>query len=173
MVTKPITKKVVKKTTKITETNKSAVKTAPKTIIKKEVKSENKSTNGEMSRAVGRRKRASARVRISRGSGEISVNGEDLKIYFPFFALQEIVISPLKALGKDKDITVSVKVAGGGKKGQAEAIRLGIARALVGWNEDFKKSLKTLGFLTRDARKKERKKFGLKKARRAPQWSKR
>jgi small subunit ribosomal protein S9 len=82
-------------------------------------------------------------------------------------------MAPLKALGKEKDLDFSVKVAGGGQKGQSVAVQHGIARALVVWNEDFKKTLKTLGFLSRDARVKERKKFGLKKARRAPQWSKR
>ena len=95
------------------------------------------------------------------------------KEYFPYFEWQDIVIAPLKALAKDKDMDVSVKVNGGGKKNQAVAVQHGIARALVVWNEDFRKTLKTLGLLTRDARVKERKKFGLKKARRAPQWAKR
>jgi small subunit ribosomal protein S9 len=127
----------------------------------------------ESNRAVGRRKRASARVMISKGSGKITVNGKDYKEFFPYFELCDIVMAPLKALSKEKDLDVSAKVAGGGKKGQAVSVQLGIARALILWNEDFKKTLKTLGFLTRDARIKERKKFGLKKARRAPQWSKR
>jgi len=77
------------------------------------------------------------------------------------------------AVDKAKEYDFSIKVAGGGKKGQAIAVRHGIARALLRWNEDFKKALKTLGLLTRDSRVKERKKFGLKKARKAPQWSKR
>ncbi len=124
-------------------------------------------------RAVGRRKSASARVKIDKGSGKYTVNGLDVKVYFPYFELQEIAWSPLKALAKEKDLDVSVKVAGGGKKGQAEAVRHAVSRALVLWNEEFKKTLKTLGFMTRDARVKERKKPGLKKARRAPQWSKR
>jgi len=127
----------------------------------------------DITRAVGRRKCASARVRIDKGTGKITVNGEEFKVYFPYFEFQDIVMAPLKALAKDKDLDISVKVAGGGKKGQAEAVRHGIARALVLWNEEFKKTLKTLGYMTRDARVKERKKFGLKKARRAPQWSKR
>jgi small subunit ribosomal protein S9 len=101
------------------------------------------------------------------------VNGADFKKYFPHISLQEIITAPLKAVGKEKDLDVSIKVAGGGKKGQADAIKHGIARALILWNEDFKQTLKSLGFVTRDPRVKERKKFGLKRARRAPQWSKR
>lgn len=124
-------------------------------------------------RAVGRRKSAAARVRMDKGTGKITVNGLPLEKYFPFFEQQETVMAPLRALGKEKDYDISVRVAGGGKKGQAVAVRHGIARVLVIWNEEFKKTLKTQGFLTRDARVKERKKFGLKKARRAPQWSKR
>ncbi len=124
-------------------------------------------------RTVGRRKSASARVRVFPGSGVITVNGKTLAEYFPYAEWQEIVKAPLKLVSKDKDTDVTVKTDGGGKKGQATAIQLGIARALVIWNEDLKKTLKTLGLLTRDARVKERKKPGLKKARRAPQWSKR
>lgn len=174
MVTKNTTKKVIKKA-KPASPAKAATKIAVKTdTAKKEIKKEAVHENsGETSRAVGRRKRAAARVKLSRGKGNIIINGLDHKLYFPFFSLQETVILPLKTLAKDKDLDVSVKVSGGGKRGQAEAIQLGIARALVVWNPDFKKSLKTAGYLTRDARIKERKKFGLKKARRAPQWSKR
>ncbi|MBU1613118.1 MAG: 30S ribosomal protein S9 [bacterium] len=124
-------------------------------------------------RAVGRRKCASARVKIDKGTGKFTVNGQEFKIYFPYFELQDIAMAPLKALAKEKDLDIAVKVTGGGKKGQAEAVRHGIARALVRWNEEFRKTLKTLGYMTRDARVKERKKFGLKRARRAPQWSKR
>ena len=124
-------------------------------------------------RAVGRRKSAAARVRIARGSGKIIVNAKDLAVYFPYFEWQETVRAPLKALGKDADLDFSVKVAGGGKKGQSVAVQHGIARALVQWNIEFRKTLKTLGFLSRDPRVKERKKPGLKRARRAPQWSKR
>lgn len=124
-------------------------------------------------RAVGRRKSASARVKLEKGSGKITVNSKTYQEYFPYYEWQEVVISPLKALGKEKDYDISAKIVGGGKRGQADALRHGIARALVLWNEDFKKTLKSIGFLTRDARVKERKKFGLKKARRAPQWSKR
>jgi small subunit ribosomal protein S9 len=127
----------------------------------------------DVTRALGRRKSASARVRIDRGNGKITVNGKALNEYFTHFIDQEHVIAALKAVGKEKDLDVSVKVQGGGMKGQVVAVRHGIARALVVWNEDFKTALKTIGFLTRDPRVKERKKPGLKKARRAPQWSKR
>ncbi len=127
----------------------------------------------DVTRAVGRRKSASARVKIDKGTPGITVNGKALKDYFPTFEDQEKILAPLKLAGKDKDLTVQVKVAGGGTKGQATAVQHGIARALVTWNEDFKKSLKTAGLLTRDPRVKERKKFGFKKARRSAQWSKR
>jgi small subunit ribosomal protein S9 len=129
--------------------------------------------NSSVTRAVGRRKSASARVFIDKGTGKITVNGKPLQEYFPYFEEQERIIAPLKAVGKEKDLDVSAKVAGGGTKGQGVAVCHGIARALVIWNEDFKKTLKTAGLLTRDPRVKERKKPGLKKARRAPQWSKR
>ncbi|MSU75342.1 MAG: 30S ribosomal protein S9 [Candidatus Magasanikbacteria bacterium] len=124
-------------------------------------------------RSVGRRKSASARVQIKPGKGIITVNGKDATVYFPYFEYQEIIWAPVKVLGKEKDLDFSVKVAGGGAKGQSIAVQLGIARALLLWNEDFKKTLKTAGYLSRDPRVKERKKFGLKKARRAPQWAKR
>ncbi len=127
----------------------------------------------DSNRAVGRRKRASARVQITKGTGKITINGKDYKEFLPYFEWQDFVLAPLKMLGKEKDLDVSALAQGGGKKGQAVAVQLGIARALVLWNEEFKKTLKTQGLLTRDARIKERKKPGLKKARRAPQWSKR
>ena len=126
-----------------------------------------------MIRSVGRRKCAAARVRVDKGTGKIIINGVPMTEYLPYFEWQDIVLQPLKALGKEKDLDITSKVEGGGKKSQALALRLGIARALVKWNEEFRKTLKALGFLSRDARIKERKKPGLKKARRAPQWSKR
>ncbi len=127
----------------------------------------------EKIRTVGRRKSAAARVRLNPGTGVITVNGKSLADYFPYAEWQEIIIAPLKAVSKEKNTDVSIKTDGGGKKGQATAIQLGIARALVRWNEDLRKTLKSLDLLTRDPRVKERKKPGLKKARRAPQWSKR
>lgn len=168
-------------TTKTTKTTKKpVVKKAPVKIVKKPVKAEKpekveekKTLKGDSARAVGRRKRASARVRITKGTGKVVVNGIDYKKYFSHFAQQEKVVAPLKTLGKEKDLDVSAKVVGGGKIGQADSVSHGLARALVEWNEEFKKTLRLGGYLTRDTRKKERKKFGLKKARRAPQWSKR
>jgi small subunit ribosomal protein S9 len=127
----------------------------------------------EITRAVGRRKTASARVRLNKGTGVITVNGMPSIQYFPYFEWQDMIAAALKVVGAEKDFDISVKVAGGGKKGQAAAVAHGIARVLAKWNEDWHKSLKTSGLLTRDPRSKERKKFGLKKARRAPQWSKR
>ncbi|MBI2037329.1 MAG: 30S ribosomal protein S9 [Candidatus Magasanikbacteria bacterium] len=126
-----------------------------------------------MVRSVGRRKTAAARVRIMPGNGAFTVNGKPMAEYFPYFEWQNIVMAPLVATSKEKTFDVSAKISGGGKKGQAVSVRHGVARALVLWNEDLKKTLKTQGYLTRDARVKERKKPGLKSARRAPQWSKR
>ncbi|MBT3539067.1 30S ribosomal protein S9 [Candidatus Parcubacteria bacterium] len=126
-----------------------------------------------MSRAVGRRKKAAARVRITTGKGNIVVNDKDYKVYFPTKILQDKVLSPLVVTSKETGIDVSVKVAGGGPAGQAGAVRHGIARALVEWNEELKPALKAEGLMTRDPRAKERKKPGLHKARRAHQWRKR
>lgn len=131
-------------------------------------------TPQEFIRAVGRRKTASARVRLTEGgTGLITVNSRSVESYFPLFVLQEAVRAPLKTVGKADSFDVTIKVAGGGLHGQAEAVRHGIARALVKWNADFRKTLKSEGFLRRDPRAKERKKPGLKRARRAAQWSKR
>jgi small subunit ribosomal protein S9 len=124
--------------------------------------------------AVGRRKEAVARVRLYKnGSGKILVNKKDLPIYFPSFEFQKIINSPRMITAQDKNLDFIVKVSGGGKRGQAECIRHGLARALCLYNSDFKVILKKNGYLTRDARSKERKKYGLKRARRAPQWQKR
>lgn len=128
---------------------------------------------GTFERAVGRRKEASARVRIMPGKGVITVNDKPYAVYFPTKILQQLVLGPLVALGKEKEMDASVKVAGGGVHGQAHAVSHGIARALVRWNEELKAALRAGGFLTRDPRAKERKKPGLHKARRAHQWRKR
>ncbi len=124
-------------------------------------------------RAVGRRKQASARVRLALGKGKIMINDRELEDFFPILILRNKVLSPLQVVGKEKDFDVSIKVSGGGVHGQADAVRHGIARALVKWNEDFKSILKAQGFLTRDSRVKERKKYGRRKARRGRQWKKR
>lgn len=126
-----------------------------------------------ITRAVGRRKEAAARVRITPGKGIITINDRELTNYFPALLMQRKVLAPLVVTGKEKEMDVSVKVAGGGTTGQAEAVRHGIARALVEWNEELKPILKAEGFMTRDAREKERKKPGLLKARRGRQWKKR
>lgn len=124
--------------------------------------------------AVGRRKTSIARTRlIKKGEGQILINGKKYTEYFPSIELKKIVSDPLKASGAEKEIDISVKVEGGGSRGQAEAVRHGIARALIKFNEELRAPLKAAGYLTRDSRKKERKKPGLKKARRGPQWAKR
>jgi len=131
------------------------------------------STEGSLERAVGRRKTAAARVRLSTGTGKITVNDRTLADYFPVVLWQEKVLAPLKVAGREGQFDASVKVSGGGVHAQAEAVRHGIARALVKWNEDLRAVLRAEGFLTRDARAKERKKPGLRKARRGHQWRKR
>lgn len=123
--------------------------------------------------AVGRRKTAIARVRIFTKDLALIVNGRDMKEYFPTMELQKIVEDPMKRMRTDGRFGLSVKVKGGGVHAQAEAVRMGIARALTVFNPEFRKRLKKAGFLRRDPRAVERKKFGLKKARRAPQWQKR
>ncbi|MBU4369804.1 30S ribosomal protein S9 [Patescibacteria group bacterium] len=124
--------------------------------------------------ATGKRKTAVAQVQFfPKGKGNISINKKTVKEYFPVFDLFQIVLSPLKLLNQEKVFDFRIKVHGGGMKSQAEAARLGIARALVVFNPEWRKELKSAGFLRRDARKKERKKPGLKRARRAPQWAKR
>jgi small subunit ribosomal protein S9 len=107
------------------------------------------------------------------GRGDMMVSARQMRERFPTVELQEIILSPLRAAGQEGALDVSVHVSGGGVRGQAEAIRLGIARALLKLNPLFRKALKKEGFLRRDARVKERKKYGLKRARRAPQWQKR
>lgn len=122
---------------------------------------------------VGRRKRSVATIRLTSGKGIITVNDKTPIEYFGSDVFEQTLRAPLVLLAKDKTLDVSARVSGGGLTGQAEAIRLGIARALLGMSEDFRVSLRKEGFLTRDARVKERKKPGLRKARKAPQFSKR
>lgn len=121
----------------------------------------------------GRRKKSIARVRILAGDGKIVVNGKDINEYFKNENSKTIIRQPFAVLNKEDKYDVLVNVRGGGLSGQAEAIRHGISRALVEADEDNRKELKAHGFLTRDPRMKERKKYGLKKARKAPQFSKR
>lgn len=121
----------------------------------------------------GRRKEAVARVFLRPGTGNITINKKDLKDYFPSEVLQMEVKSPLELTNTLDQFDVLVNVQGGGFTGQAGAVRHGITRALMEANPDYRPALKAAGFVTRDSRAKERKKYGLKKARRAPQFSKR
>jgi small subunit ribosomal protein S9 len=123
--------------------------------------------------ATGRRKEAIARVRLIPGGGRWTVNGRTLEEYFPNKVHQQIVNEPLVTLELVDSYDILVRVSGGGVSGQAGAVRLGIARALTQTDDEARSPLKKAGFLTRDARVKERKKYGLKKARKAPQYSKR
>ena len=124
-------------------------------------------------RGIGRRKTAVARVRLLTGKGSILVNGHELNEYFDYQTLRDIVVEPLKLTGNLGAFDVFVNVKGGGFSGQAGAVRMGVARALLEYDPGLRATLKSAGFLTRDARKKERKKYGLKKARKSPQFSKR
>jgi small subunit ribosomal protein S9 len=121
----------------------------------------------------GRRKQAIARVRIVPGTGKWKINGRTLEQYFPNKVHQQLVNEPFVTLSAEGTFDVIARVGGGGVTGQAGALRLGIARALQAVDIDYRPALKRAGFLTRDARVKERKKYGLKKARKAPQYSKR
>ena len=121
----------------------------------------------------GRRKNSIARVRLVNGNGKITINNTDLNEYFGVETLKVIVKQPLVATNTLDKYDVIVKVTGGGISGQAGAIRHGISRALLEANSEYRPILKSNGFLTRDARMKERKKYGLKQARKAPQFSKR
>ena len=121
----------------------------------------------------GRRKSSIARVRLVEGKGTITINGKDIDEYLGTDTLKVIVRQPLTTTNTLDKYDVICKVQGGGFTGQAGAIRLGIARALLEANSEYRPALKAAGFLTRDPRMKERKKYGLKKARRAPQFSKR
>jgi small subunit ribosomal protein S9 len=122
---------------------------------------------------VGRRKEAIVRVRILPGSGAFTLNGRSLEAYFPSKVHQQLVREPLAVTERAETLDVIANLRGGGVTGQAGALRLGIARALCELDSDDRPALKKAGFLTRDARVKERKKYGLKKARKAPQYSKR
>jgi small subunit ribosomal protein S9 len=123
--------------------------------------------------AVGRRKEAVTRVFLSKGSGTITVNDKDYKAYFPLVYLQNQVEMPLKTVEGTDKYDIKINATGGGLKGQAEAAKLGIARALIETNPELRPALKAAGLLTRDPRSVERKKPGRKKARRSYQFSKR
>ena len=125
------------------------------------------------SAATGRRKEAVARVRLVQGTGRFVLNGRRLEDSFPSRVHRMIATAPLRLVGRDKDFDVLARLAGGGVSGQAGALRQGVARALIELDPSLRPDLKREGMLTRDAREKERRKYGLKKARKAPQYSKR
>jgi small subunit ribosomal protein S9 len=127
----------------------------------------------KLKKAIGRRKEAVARVYLSKGNGKITVNDRDYKVYFPLMYLQNQVELPLKTIDSLDKYDVNVNVVGGGQKGQAEAIKLGLSRALCNMDVEMRIALKPAGLLTRDPRSVERKKFGHKKARKSFQFSKR
>ncbi len=165
-------KKKEKKEKKIKKEKKKKIE--KKELEKKEAKKEKLVKPSRYYEAIGKRKTAVARVRIwTKGEKEFLVNQKPLEKYFPLFEHQKTALASLEKMKCVGKFRVSVLVRGGGLSAQAEAIRHGTARALVLFNPDFRKRLKKAGFLRRDARMRERKKFGLKRARRAPQWGKR
>ena len=123
--------------------------------------------------ATGRRKSSVARVRLYEGSGQFSLNGRSIDDYFPDAALRMRVVEPLQLVDSEARYDVHAKLEGGGSTGQSDALRLGISRALVEIDSELRATLKREGMLTRDSRRVERKKYGLRKARRAPQFTKR
>ena len=127
----------------------------------------------EMINATGRRKASIARVYLTKGEGKITVNGRDYKDYFPLKHIQANIVDPFQTVEIENIYDLKVNVSGGGFKGQAEATRMAISRALVKLNEDFRKPLKVKKYLTRDSRVVERKKYGKPKARKSFQFSKR
>ncbi len=146
-------------------------KTVKKTATKKTTKAVKAKAQEFL--GTGRRKCSVARVRLTTGAGNITINDKTIDEYFDLETLKTIVKQPLVLTETLNSVDVSVNIYGGGKAGQAGAIRHGITRALMEFRPELRPELKKAGFVTRDARKKERKKYGLKKARRAPQFSKR
>ena len=164
---------MLKTKTKILKKKKPTAKSGKKSIVAKKTE-EPKIKKEKYFEGVGRRKTAIARVRLSpQKEKSFLINGKPLEEYFPTIELQQAVYAPLNLMDCLEQFKVSVKVKGGGTVSKPEAVRHGVARALVLFNPDFRKKLKKAGYLKRDPRMRERKKFGLKRARRAPQWSKR
>lgn len=146
----------------------------PKTVKKEPVKPASTASHHKYIETIGKRKTAAARVRLFiNGKGEMTVNGAPLIEYFKTPLMQMIIAEALKGTALEGKFDITIKVNGGGKQAQAEAVRHGIARALLVFDKELRPVLRAQRWLTRDAREKERKKPGLKKARKAPQWSKR
>jgi len=181
----PKTKKTIKTEEAQEEKVSSVVNSIPESVeeiseeedISKEIAKTIKESSGKPDRyfqAIGRRKTAVARVRLfTKGDKEFIINNKPYTEYFQLPEDQETAVSSMKKMKCLDKFRVTVKVKGGGHSAQAEAIRHGTARVLVEFNNNFRKRLRKAGFLTRDPRMRERKKFGLKRARRAPQWAKR
>lgn len=150
---------------------------ATKKTVKKEAEEKKEAVKEPYFYGLGRRKASVAQVRLYASDkateDDFMINGKKMKVYFPTVSMQTTFAQPLRSTGHFGKFRVSVLARGGGVTGQVEASRLGIARALIKFDETLKKSLKSLGYLTRDSREVERKKPGLKKARKAPQWAKR
>lgn len=126
-----------------------------------------------VTQTTGRRKQAIARVRVQDGTGKITANGRSFDDYFPSSVHRQLITEPLRVTAREESYDIDVTLSGGGLSGQAGAFRLGIARALIELDPEARSAVKAEGLLTRDPRKKESKKYGLKKARKAPQYSKR
>lgn len=176
----PKTKTQPKKSKKPTKKKPDTKKPAKKPAKKKPTPDRSVAGRKKYYEAVGRRKTAVARVRLFTSSpsqsvieGNLTINDKSYQEFFPTSELQGIIEAPLRRLKSLNRFRATIKVKGGGIRGQADAICHGLARALTLFDPNFRKRLKKVGYLTRDSRKKERKKYGLKKARRGPQWSKR
>lgn len=172
---KKTAKKAVDKVekTEVKKTKETKTSTASEVKAKKTSKAKASKAKAQEFLGTGRRKCSVARVRVSTGSGEITVNGMSLDKYFDLDTLKAVVRQPLVLTDTINSVDITANIYGGGKSGQAGALRHGITRALIEFRPELRVELKKAGLVTRDARKKERKKYGLKKARKAPQFSKR
>ena len=170
-VKKPRTRKVAEKAEVAAPETKAT--TEKKTTAKKASAKKVATPKEQVFCATGKRKRSIARVRMTVGTGKITINGRDIEEYLPLETLRIVARQPLVLTNTDKSVDVVANITGGGFTGQAGALRHGITRALIEYNPTLRAELKKAGFITRDARIKERKKYGLKKARKAPQFSKR
>jgi len=167
---KPSTRKPIARKPRV---HKETVKPATEHASEETKPAAPKIAHGKNFYALGRRKTSVAQALISSGNGTITINQLPIEAYFQTFDLQQIVTQPLRAIGVDKQLDIRGKIHGGGIHSQAESLRHAIARGLILMNPESRRTLKKLGYLTRDPRVKERKKPGLKRARRAPQFSKR